>query len=571
MSTQLWSEEQILTPSVDQTREFLEIANDFANPLDIVREAISNSYDAKARKINILFDVIQKYGEYVLRIRIEDDGEGMGLSGLQAFFDLGNSTRRDQRDRDTTLIGEKGHGTKIFFNSDRVDVVTTDGVSIFHATMERPFADLYEGNIPKVKVESRPNTDDFKGTQIEILGYNRNRREMFSHAQLKDHIQWFTKHGSVERQFRDSPEDGPVLHLSGLDGPEGGELIPFGHPFPAESVPVRKLFDQHLVDAPDYFAKKWIRQGSLPDFPDIKYEMVFAVEGDRVKRDSNPMLRRRGLTPPPGSYQVQERYGLWLAKDYIPIQRKNEWVTSRGSEFTKFHAFLNCQALRLTANRGSIENTPAEIINALEKVARTLFNDIVATDEWEAMEWLENEASAYNTEQKESREYERRVKAVEAQKTADFRNTKLVEPVYENGVYSLLVVLQTLEPDLFPFEIVDYDTHTGIDVIAKTRDNVDVGQSMLRYVEFKHTLSDKFNHSFKYLHSIVCWKTKIQHDQDIEDIAGSKRKMVITPPTSPNQYTRYMLDDTQQPHKIEVFVLETYLKEKLGIEFKKSG
>ena len=85
------------------------------------------------------------------------------------------------------------------------------------------------------------------------------------------------------------------------------------------------------------------------------------------------MLRGRGRAPLPGMYQVQERYGLWLTKDYIPIQRKNEWVTSRGSEFTKFHAFLNCQSLRLTANRGSIENTPTEIIDALETAARTLY------------------------------------------------------------------------------------------------------------------------------------------------------------------------------------------------------
>ena len=567
MTTQQWSEEQILTPSVDQAHEFLEIANDFANPLDIVREAISNAYDAKAKDIFIRFAVIQKYGEYVLRIMTEDDGEGMGLRGLQAFFDLGNSTRRDQRASDPSLIGDKGHGTKIFFNSDQVDVITTDGNTIFHATMERPFADLYEGNIPRVKVGSRPNTDDFKGTRIEILGYNRNRREMFSHAQLKDHIQWFTKHGSIERQFRDSIEDDPILRLSGLNGPEDGEIIPFGHPFPAESVSVSKLFEQHLVDSPDYFAKKWIRQGSLPDFPDIRYEMVFAVEGDRVKRDSNPMLRRRGLPPPPGSYQVQERYGLWLTKDYIPIQRKNEWVTSRGSEFTKFHAFINCQALRLTANRGSVENTPSEIINSLEKAARSLYEEIVGTDDWREMAWLENEASAYNTEQKESREYERRVQSAKGQKTSTFKGAKFVEPRYENGVYSLFVVLQTLEPDLFPFEIVDYDTHSGIDVIAKTRDSLDVNQSMLRYVEFKHTLSSKFNHSFRYLHSIVCWKSKIQHDQDIEDIAGSKRKMVITPQSSTDEVTRYMLDDPQQPHKIEVFVLETYLKEKLGLVF----
>jgi hypothetical protein len=30
-----------ITPKVDETQEFIEIANDFANPLDLVREAIS--------------------------------------------------------------------------------------------------------------------------------------------------------------------------------------------------------------------------------------------------------------------------------------------------------------------------------------------------------------------------------------------------------------------------------------------------------------------------------------------------------------------------------------------------
>ena len=152
-------------------------------------------------------------------------------------------------------------------------------------------------------------------------------------------------------------------------------------------------------------------------------------------------------------------------------------------------------------------------------------------------------------------------------KTTAYKGTKLVEPRYENGVYSLFVAIQTLEPDAFPFEIVDYDTHSGIDVIAKTRDNVDISQSTLRYVEFKHMLSSTFNHSFKNLHSIVCWKAKPLHGEVIEDISSSERKMIVTPRTSDTEYTRYMLDDPQKQHKIEVFVLETYLKEKLGIEF----
>ncbi len=446
--TQEWLEEQTLVPKVDQAREFLEIARDFANPLDIVREAISNSYDAKATEIKITFDTIQKYGETVLRIVLQDDGEGMNRGGIQAFFDLGNSTRRGQRQEDTSIIGEKGHGAKIYFNSEQVEVVTTDGESVFSARMEKPFAHLYEGEIPEVSLHIRPhNSDDSRGTRIEILGYNRNRREMFTHAQLKDHIQWFTKHGSFERQFDKGSGIDPVLYLKGLDHSEE-EAIEFGHPFPEESSSVEALFDEYRVDAPYYFSKRWHLGGSLPDYPEIRYDLVFGVEGDRIKRGMNPLLRGRGRQAVAGSYTVQERYGLWISKDYIPVQRKNEWITSRGSEFTKFHAFLNCQALSLTANRGSVENTPSELISALEKVARTTFNDIVATDEWSKMEYLEEQASAYNTEEKERKAYRRRVGAAKTLKTLTYKGIKLVEPRYENGVYSLFVTVQTLEPDV---------------------------------------------------------------------------------------------------------------------------
>ena len=61
-----------ITPEVDETQEFIEIANDFANPLDLVREAISNSYDAKATEIKISFDVEQQSGERLL-IAIDKD------------------------------------------------------------------------------------------------------------------------------------------------------------------------------------------------------------------------------------------------------------------------------------------------------------------------------------------------------------------------------------------------------------------------------------------------------------------------------------------------------------------
>lgn len=87
-----------ITPEVNSSQEFIEIAQDFSNPLDLVREGISNGFDAKAKNMKLAFSVISEYGERLLKIEIEDDGEGMDQGGLKSFFDLGNFMRRDTKD-----------------------------------------------------------------------------------------------------------------------------------------------------------------------------------------------------------------------------------------------------------------------------------------------------------------------------------------------------------------------------------------------------------------------------------------------------------------------------------------
>ena len=111
-----------ITPTVNQAKEFMEIASDFGQPLELLREAISNAFDAKATRIQTLFSTELSKGVYVLKILIEDNGTGMDRNGLQAFFDLGNSPRHKEKlgsmaASGTWPIGEKGHGTKVYFNS----------------------------------------------------------------------------------------------------------------------------------------------------------------------------------------------------------------------------------------------------------------------------------------------------------------------------------------------------------------------------------------------------------------------------------------------------------------------
>ena len=124
---------------------------------------------------------------------------------------------------------------------------------------------------------------------------------------------------------------------------------------------------------------------------------------------------------------------------------------------------------------------------------------------------------------------------------------------------------------MFPFTVVDYDTHSGIDVIVKSNDNIPIKSSTLYYVEFKNYLTKNFNHSFANIHSIICWDIDLQaikHNEEVTDIAKETRTLRINPPADDKDYTHYYLDGMHSPRKIEVFVLKNYLKEKFNIDFK---
>jgi Histidine kinase-, DNA gyrase B-, and HSP90-like ATPase len=206
-------EKLTLTPTVDSAQEFIEIATDFSNPLDLVREAISNSFDAQATEIHISFSTARDAGESILITDIEDNGTGMDLAGLQAFFDLGNSLRRG----DPSKIGDKGHGTKVYFNSSEIEVTTTREDTTYRAVMDRPFRTLHRREIPIVEVTKQNTSGKLPGSHIRIKGYNNNRRDRFQQHLLKDYVMWSTKFGSFEGEFIGSPHATSKLLLKGLD------------------------------------------------------------------------------------------------------------------------------------------------------------------------------------------------------------------------------------------------------------------------------------------------------------------------------------------------------------------
>ena len=171
----------------------------------------------------------------------------------------------------------------------------------------------------------------------------------------------------------------------------------------------------------------------------------------------------------------------------MPIKRVNEWITSKGTEYTKLHAFINCQGLRLTANRGSFENTPSDIQQDLREAVREIYDGIIQSDDWGELEWLESEAGAYNTVEKEKRDFKRRMDKVNRAKVAQFNGINLVEPQQENGVFSIFMQLSSYDEVIPPENGNDY-TRYYLDSLRSER--------KIEVFVLKYYLKEKLNIEF---------------------------------------------------------------------------
>jgi len=610
-------ESQFVVPEVNHSSEFLEIASDFGNPLEVVREAISNAYDWGASYIKIKFE----YKNDKLIIEFEDDGVGMSEKGVKSFWDLGNSRSKGNKLR----IGEKGHGTKIYLKSDRIEVTTFNTSNGYKSICENPKNSLLSGTVHKYTITNIKNSKKITGTKIKIEGYDNNETSNYVQDIVKDYIYWFTKVGSFESKLEKSlstneseNEEAPqglidedeinaandsdgvinkasefVVWLKCLDYkpklPNEYEKLDFGHIFATINDCIETLKKKYEKDASKYFVKKYCYSGNLDRRPDISYDFVIYVEGDKAKRDYNKMIREKvsSASEKKGKYKVVDRYGIWLSKDFIPIERVNDWVQGFGNgsnSIVYLHGFLNCQHFRLTANRGSI-TIDASIEDELrsivkEKIAK-IDDDLRKNGIWRMEEDEKEEWSKKKTEQIEKNDYEERVKVINDKKQIKITNRDILEnkddietkipldkllifsPKNESELFGVFLTVYSIYYDKFEFEVLDYNTHRGVDIIVRQKAEVPVSESEFKYLELKNILKkEKFNHTFKNLKWIICWDFSPEI-KDGSELKSSIDEIRIMKFKGNNKY--YLEADGATP--IRVIRLREFLINELEIRF----
>lgn len=570
------------TPDVKKAKSFREIVGNFTDPKELVREAVSNALDWKATVVRITVEEDLSRADRELVVLFEDNGIGLNRVRFKAFWNLADSPQPPEY---WNRVGEKGYGTKTYWKSRQIEVesIASESGGMWHvlAQMNEPINTLNQDRLPDYDyAEELLNSGEQTYTKITIRGYHAQSREDFRHEVLLDYIRWFTKFGSIELELDHEDHKGKVLWLKGL-GRSEHEKVEFGHPFPKMSDNIPKLRSKEQDDWPQHYVRKWVfPKESIPGYPSSTFDLVFYLEGDAAKRLYNRMIRRRGRSAERWHYTVTDRYGLYPCRDWIPLpssQRFNHWVSEK-TEWTLFHAFVNCQDFGLTANRASIGNTDNAFISALREAVETLFRDRIKKSEAyrayeEAIEETKKQGTAESTADEERQDLQKRQFHAKKKRIAQFKPKQigpivLREPREEVEVLMMFTIVSNLQPKLFNFAIVDYSARKGIDALC-TLDPLNAGleKGDLRFVEFKKALTrDIGNHTFKSLAGIVCWECNMEAGSKVRDLAGDERELKISHSGGQTTYMLLAPPELAAPN-IRVYVLREYLREKLGLEF----
>lgn len=599
---------------IDSGYEFYQIITDFDNPLQIFREAFQNSIDENATTVFCKVWVKKQLGNNDLFIDIWDNGSGLSREKVDCFFGLAKSTKTEPNKTPRRgKLGYKGHGTKIFLNSESVTICTRTKGDEWGVTTVDPVAQIrenehfcYSNFFSPEELGIQIPVDWETGFYVRIKNpfYFKTQHTwyMLNHMYLRDYIKWFTVFGSIRPLFDTVLKNENIrLYLYGLDvqnftedygdskkidpPPTTGyfeselfEIIELGHHFPKErhtdSV-MRKYAETH-GEKPyfDYYARE-IFKNTVRCPNNVSFDFVLYTEGYETKRMYDVLLSRRGKSIINRNmlHTDGERYGLWACKGGVPIEKIDDWITGgKGAgSYTYLHGFVDCDSFELTANRGSIKNTDLEILEIIKQEVNNILESKKIKSDINQRAEIEKRENSIRSAIEDKEELLSRFKDSSRKKLVIpnmgveiFEPKKLKLGYSESETLIQLMKLLAHYPKLFNFEILDYNTTKGIDFVIKHNE-------FPKYVELKGSLQSKINHSFKNIYKFICWDTDLKERSSLEDVEQFNVKLRINNSDkfesldsrfNGKKYTSYtLIPENASIQSIEVIVLKRILIE----------
>jgi hypothetical protein len=613
--------DMIKDATIDVGYEFYQTIIDFDNPIQIFREALQNSIDEDATEVYCDICIEKALGQEDLYIDIWDNGAGLRQENVACFFGLAKTTKVDEKKMPLKgKLGYKGHGTKIFFKSERVEICskTSDG-QVWGTVLEDAVKQIREtggfkySDFLKEEQLSFRFPPEFKSgffLRIKNPAYfkTQHTRFMLNHMYLRDYVKWFTVFGSIRTAFA-KPDKERYLFLRGLNIdnlikeyhdftvidpiPEivkhssvDFEKITMGHYFPdqrATDKDMRKYAERVGQNKSfiEYYSKEIYKDTVYLD-NSLFFGLIIYVEGYETKRRYDCLLSsrtRRSSILQNLQHNDGERYGMWACKGGVPIEKIDDWISGgKGvGTYTFMHAFVDCDFFELNGTRGSVKNTDLEILEKIKDrindilSSRKIKNDLAERQELEDLE------KALRTTEDDAQELKKRFKDAQGRKLIHLPNGhSLLEPTKTKNGYNesetmiLLIQLITLYPKLFAFRLLDYNTTKGIDFVVEKSEQP-------AYIELKGSMQKKINHSFRHIYKFICYDIDLRAGDIITDnedlrvelrVNGEDQFESLDNDFKGKRFTSYQFQPiTSVIQSKEVVILKKILGEIIGAKF----
>ncbi|WP_051534609.1 ATP-binding protein [Deefgea rivuli] len=570
-----------MNPQIEFKHVLGELSVNRNDPCEVVRELISNSYDAKAK--SIIYAPLKEESGFLFF----DDGTGLstkeltnGITPYEAFFSIGKSTKKKGES-----IGYKCQGSKLCFACNRILVITRsecDSQWLFKV-VENPRQNLsinYDispenTDSPWVELASflstlsakTQNTLDFfdesffqsrfqSGTLIVIQELDTENFEKhflfeddFISSYLSNYVRFYTRHGDV-RVITKEQGFSPNHVLQVAKPIETAELafivngqemrIQGGFPYLAASS------SDTEVKSPSQISRLrdgrfMARSAKTFNVSGSKFSIVATVDGNRRAHEEYTTLDRKG-TARSGVRLVDQR-GFFVAVNGIKICRfmdifyntelSDYSVLADGESPGHFSIIVNGD-FDLVTNRNSLSRKAFDILSSpafLSEIRKffddfkrnsAVFSELISRLKKESTENKLNEQISILDASKKAIKLRERFRISSSESNELYLSP---QPGEEYLVGVLYAKLATIVPSGSPFsefwkKVLTFSTQ-GIDSVGM-RDKSSTSplvESNLISIEYKYNFTDSgpFNHALAIVDYIVAWTVNLPDSCKIKD------------------------------------------------------
>ncbi|MDB9515149.1 ATP-binding protein [Kamptonema animale CS-326] len=433
-----------LNPRISYTHSLSELSVNRKDPCEVIRELISNSYDAKATRIQIYPLLKEKAFIYFDNgIGLSETQEINGITPYEAFFSIGMSTKIQGE-----AIGYKCQGSKLCFASKKFTLITrcsgednwrsisidnpkknlTLHYDIQSRQNDKPWETLEY--LLRINAQIRPIIEHLnkafftkkftKGAMMIVEGLeiesfsdfydaDEDAREQWSY--LKNYIRFNTRYGdtrclrSAETGFPATPaqsfkqsagyNDECKLYLWATKGKnklqELQDIGKVGYPYlskPDES-------DKSQIKSPANVARLsdgrfYSRHAKRFEYAGGTYCLVLAIDGNRRALDKYPELSRQGkkssgirLTDQRGTFICSEGVKICAYNEIFEHSKLQKYEGLKTANGQSHYIFMINGSFDVVTNRNSLTDAALSILTEesfVEKI-KTFLDDAWGTSE----------------------------------------------------------------------------------------------------------------------------------------------------------------------------------------------